>query len=86
MIIPKEVRQKPAEYIVLGLIFLFALLLFFVLPQPDSRRIVVYCTAGGYFLWSLIHHYFRGDLTLSIVVEYLVMALFGVALLTLSFF
>lgn len=86
MIIPKEVRQKPAEYVVLGIIFLFALFLFFIFPQSGSRRIVVYCTAGSYFLWSLIHHYFRGDLTLSIVVEYLVMALFGVVLLTLSFF
>jgi hypothetical protein len=86
MIIPKEVRQKPVEYIVLGIIFLFALFLFFVLPEEHARRIIVYCTAGGYFLWSLIHHYFRGDLTLSIVVEYLVMALFGIVLLTLSFF
>jgi hypothetical protein len=86
MIIPKEVRQKPAEYIILGIIFLFTLILYFVLPQQSSRRIIVYCMAGSYFLWSLIHHYFRGDLTLSIVIEYLVMALFGVALLTLSFF
>jgi hypothetical protein len=87
MIIPKEVRQKPAEYIILGVIFLFALILYFFVPFDNhGRRIVVYCMAGAYFLWSLIHHYFRGDLTLSIVVEYLVMALFGIALLTLSFF
>jgi hypothetical protein len=86
MIIPKEVRQKPAEYLTLGIVFLLALILYFLLPQAQSRRIIVYCLAGSYFLWSLIHHYFRGDLTLSIVVEYLVMALFGVALLTLSFF
>lgn len=86
MIIPNEVRQKPVEYLILGVIFLFALLLFFILPEAHSRRIVVYCTAGSYFLWSLIHHYFRGDLTLSIVIEYLVMSLFGITLLTLSFF
>lgn len=86
MIIPKEVRQKPAEYIILGIIFLCALILYFVLPEAHSRRIVVYGLAGNYFLWSMIHHYLRGDLSLSIVVEYLVMALFGIALLTLSFF
>ncbi len=86
MIIPKEVRQKPAEYIILGIIFLCSLILYFVLPQGHSRRIVVYILAGNYFLWSIVHHYLRGDLSLSIIVEYLVMALFGIALLTLSFF
>jgi hypothetical protein len=87
MIIPKEVRQKPVEYIILGSIFLFSLILYFFAPLGDhGRRVIVYCMAGAYFLWSLIHHYFRGDLTFSIVVEYLVMALFGIALLTLSFF
>jgi hypothetical protein len=86
MIIPNEVKQKPLEYLILGIIFLFSLILYFILPQQHSRRVIVYCMAGGYFLWSLIHHYFRGDLTFSIVVEYLVMALFGITLLTLSFF
>jgi hypothetical protein len=86
MIIPKEVRQKPAEYLILGVIFLFSLILYFILPQQHSRRVIVYCMAGAYFLWSLVHHYLRGDLSLSIIVEYLVMALFGIALLTLSFF
>lgn len=87
MIIPKEVRQKPIEYIILGIIFLLGLVLYFFAPLDDhGRRIIIYLLAGNYFLWSLIHHYLRGDLSLSIIVEYLVMALFGIALLTLSFF
>ena len=87
MIIPKEVRQKPLEYLILGIIFLLGIILYFFVPLDDhGRRTIVYCMAGSYFLWSLIHHYFRGDLTFSIIVEYLVMALFGIALLTLSFF
>jgi hypothetical protein len=87
MIIPKEVRQKPVEYITLGIVFLFGLVIYFFAPlNVHSRRFVVYLLAGAYFLWSLIHHYRRGDLSLSIIVEYLVIALFGVALLTLSFF
>lgn len=86
MIIPKEVRQKPIEYIVLGIIFIIGLVLYFFAPFNDhGRRIIVYCLAANYFFWSLIHHYRRGDLSLSIIIEYLVMALFGIALLTLSF-
>ena len=85
MIIPKEVKQKPIEYIILGIIFLVGLLLYFFGPfTAHGRRVVVYCLVANYLFWSLIHHYRRGDLSLSIIVEYLVMALFGIALLTLS--
>ena len=86
MIIPKEVKQKPFEYLVLGLIFLIGLVCYFLISDSHGRRIVVYLMAANYFFWSLIHHYRRGDLTLSIIVEYLAVALFGIALLTLSFF
>lgn len=87
MIIPKEVRQKPFEYAILGIVFLFGLILYFFAPfDAHGKRVIVYCLAGNYFIWSLVHHYRRGDLSIPIIVEYLVMALFGIALLTLSFF
>jgi len=87
MIIPKEVHQKPFEYLILAGFFLIGLIFYFFVPlAPHNRRIVVYCLAGSYFLWSLVHHHRRGDLNLSIILEYLVMSLFGIALLTLSFF
>jgi hypothetical protein len=87
MIVPKEVRQKPLEYILLGSIFLIGLILYlFAGFDPHGRRLVVYGLAACYFFWSLLHHYKRGDLHLSIVIEYLVIALFGIALLTFSLF
>ncbi len=87
MIIPKEVRQKPLEYLVLGIIFLAGLILYFFAPfDAHGKRIVVYLTAANYFFWSLYHHYKRGDLSLQIIIEYLIIALFGITLLTLSFF
>jgi hypothetical protein len=87
MIIPKEVRQKPLEYLILGIIFLAGLILYLFAPfDSHGKRIIVYVMAANYFFWSLIHHYRRGDLSVTIIVEYLVMALFGIALLTLSFF
>ena len=86
MIIPKEVKQKPLEYLALGVIFLVGLICYFLVSDSHTRRIIVYLMAANYLFWSLIHHYRRGDLSLSIIVEYLVVALFGIALLTLSFF
>jgi len=87
MIIPKEVRQKPLEYLILGIIFLIGLILYFFSPfDAHGKRIIVYLMAANYFFWSLYHHYKRGDLNLQIIVEYLIIALFGITLLTLSFF
>lgn len=85
MIIPQEIKQKPLEYIILGVIFLIGILLYFFAGfSSHGQRVVVYCLAANYLFWSLVHHYRRGDLSFSIIVEYLVMALFGIALLTLS--
>jgi len=87
MIIPQEVKKKPLEYILLGIWFLIGLILyFFVVQDSHSKRLVVYGLAAGYFFWSLYHHYKRGDLSLQIIIEYLIIALFGITLLTLSFF
>ena len=87
MIIPHEVKQKPFEYLILGIVLLAGVLLYFFAPFDSyGRRVVVYCMAANYFFWSLLHHYRRGDLSLSIIVEYLVMALFGITLLSLSLF
>lgn len=87
MIIPPEVRKKPFEYFILGFIFFLGLIAyFFVAPNPSSRRFIVYFLAAAYFFWSLYHHYKRGDLSLPIIVEYLVISLFGIVLLTATFF
>jgi len=87
MIIPKEVKQKPVEYLSLALIFFVSLIIYFFAPiGSHGQRLIVYFMAGCYFFWSIIHHYRRGDLSFSIVVEYLVMALFGIVLLSASLF
>ncbi len=87
MIIPKEIKQKPLEYITLALVFLIGLLIYFFADiSSHNQRLVVYFLAVCYFFWSINHHYRRGDLSISIVVEYLVMALLGIVLLTVSLF
>jgi len=87
IIIPKEIKQKPVEYIALALVFLIGLLIYFFADiNSHTQRLVVYFLAASYFFWSIIHHYRRGDLSVPIVVEYLVMALLGIVLLTVSLF
>ena len=87
MIIPKEIKQKPLEYITLALVFLIGLIIYFFADiSSHSQRLVVYFLAVCYFFWGINHHYRRGDLSISIVVEYLVMALLGIVLLTVSLF
>lgn len=79
----KEISQKPVEYVVLLFIFIISGLAYYLFSfDPHAQRRVIYVAAGGYFLWSLYHHYKRGDLHISIVIEYLLIAIFGIILLS----
>ena len=87
IIFPKEIKQKPYEYLTLALVFIIGLLIYFFADiNSHTQRLVVYFLAASYFFWSIFHHYKRGDLSVSIVTEYLVMALLGIVLLTVSLF
>jgi len=79
----KEISQKPWEYISLLIIFISSVIAFYFFSyDPHSQRRVIYAAAAVYFLWSLYHHYKRGDLHVSIIIEYLIMAIFGIILLS----
>lgn len=85
MIILKEIKKHYKNYLILGLIFLIAAVLLFyfrsIFDAHQERR-VVYVTAALYLAWSLYHHYKRGDLHLSIIVEYLLLALLAILVAT----
>ena len=78
-IIPDEIKQKPLEYLILILIFI-AIVFFFILNIHNShaQRNIIYAGSALYFFWSLYHHYKRGDLQVSIIIEYLVFALLAI--------
>ena len=79
----KEIESKPFEYLFLCLAFTATVILFFIFNYDHHlQRNVIYGASGTYFLWSLLHHYRRGDLEMSIVIEYLVFILLGVVVLT----
>jgi hypothetical protein len=83
----KEIEAKPIEYLILLFIFLTALILFFVFRfNHATERWVVYATSAAYFIWSLYHHYRRGDLHLSIVIEYLIFILLAIVVTASTLF
>lgn len=86
MIFPKEVKQKPLEYLVLLLGLIFGFCLYIFIDNSQIRRWVIYSLGMIYFCWSLYHHYKRGDLQLSIVIEYLIIILLGIVFISGTLF
>lgn len=83
MTIFKEIESKPQVYLSLFLILITGGVAFFAFsPDTYLQRRIVYATGGAYFIWSLLHHYQRGDLHLSIVIEYLLIIVLGVLILS----
>ncbi|MFA5024966.1 MAG: hypothetical protein WC503_00465 [Candidatus Shapirobacteria bacterium] len=81
MIILKEIKKHSLNYLILGIILAVSLfLLFYFQLNFDVRdeRILVCSTAALYFIWSLFHHHRRGDLQLSVILEYFLLSLFAV--------
>ena len=83
MIIFNQLREKPVEFLSLFLILLLTAILFYVYSfDPHLQRRIIYIAAAAYFLWSLFHHYRRGDLHVSIIIEYLLFSLLAVLLIS----
>lgn len=81
-----EIKEKPLDFFLLLLILLAGLILFFLSPIGHPRRRVIYAVSAAYLFWSLFYHYRRGDLTFSIMVEYLLFALFALVLISSTLF
>ena len=77
-----EFKANPQSFLLLfaSLLVSLGLYLYFI-HDPHVERFVVLFLCGIYFLWSLYHHYHRGDLSASIILEYLLMALLAVVFL-----
>ena len=81
--IPSQVKKNPWQYLALVLILITGAVSFlFFAHNPSLQRRMVYTTAAAYFAWSLYHHHRRGDLSLSIIIEYLLFALFAIILIS----
>lgn len=72
----REISKHPQNYVV-GLILAASVSFLLIYYRFDSHalRQIVYLASGLYLGWSLWHHYRRGDITTSIMMEYLLLAL-----------
>ena len=86
MIIPKEVKQKPLEYLALLFSLIIGFCAYLFVDSSQAKRWIIYSVGIIYFCWSLYHHYKRGDLQLSIVVEYLLIILLGIVFISGTLF
>lgn len=86
MIIPKEIKQRPIEYLALLTGLVASLVFYLLIGDNHVRRWIIYAVGVLYFCWSLYHHYKRGDLQLSIVIEYLLIILLGIVFISGTLF
>ena len=70
------------HYLILALVLLAGLIfLFMYQSQPEIQLIIGAGLALSYFSWGILHHYLLEDLHKKHVVEYGLLAIFGVILL-----
>lgn len=86
MIIPKEIKQRPIEYLALLTGLVASLVFYLLIGDNHVLRWIIYAVGVLYFCWSLYHHYKRGDLQLSIVIEYLLIILLGIVFISGTLF
>lgn len=82
-----QIKQKPLEYSILAIIFLISLVLFTIFKyNPPIQRLIIFTLITAYLAWSVNHHYKRGDLHFSIIVEYVVFITFALVILSSTLF
>ena len=82
-----DVKKNLEHYTVLATIFVAAAILYgLVSYNPHLQLVVVSVSAVFYVVWGVFHHKILGDITVKIVLEYMLVAMmvdliFAVALL-----
>ena len=78
----KEKTAFPYEYLVLAIILASAVILLLYFPPISGKREMVALSLGVfYFLWGMWYHSRQQGLVLKIILEYLLIAVVGVAAL-----
>lgn len=77
----KKIIRDFSHYLSLIAIFLAGFFAFvtFRFDRPFQLGVIL-ATAIGYVVWGIIHHLIHKDLYLSVVIEYIVIALLGIVL------
>ena len=77
-------KTRLFHYFVLAVILLGGIFMFFSSQGNTGIQLIVgTITAISYILWGIIHHLINHDLNVKIVIEYILIGVFG---LTIIFF
>lgn len=78
----KKLKKHIAYYFSLLTIFLVGFLLtIFVSPNLKLQEFTISLTIVAYVSWGIFHHYKNHELTKRIVIEYVLIGLFGLSVL-----
>ena len=83
----REIKKYPFDFVILGAILIIAVIAFFLFSYDSHfQRRIIYLTSFAYLAWSLFHHYRKGDLHLSIIIEYLALILLAIVITSSTLF
>ncbi len=69
------------HYLSLLLILSFGALGAILIPAKQSQMLIISLTTFLYIGWGIFHHYLNHDLATKIVIEYVLMGSFGMAIM-----
>lgn len=77
-----HIARKGLDFLVLGVVLFggFWGMLFFQ-HQTQTQLIILLLLSLWYVFWGATHHFHRGDLTINIVFEYVIVSIIGFLLL-----
>ena len=78
----KKFKKHLGYYISLILILSFGLIAI-LLANPDIKMqsVIIFMTVFFYILWGMVHHLINHELTLRIVIEYVLIGALGMSIL-----
>jgi hypothetical protein len=74
----KEIKTHAIDYLVLISLLLFGIILYvFFKNDAQMQRIIAAALSLSFILWGIIHHHHADKVTKKIMLEYILIAVFG---------
>ncbi len=81
----KLIYKHKAYYLSLSVIFIMGLALMLVAKHnPQLRMMAILMMAFFYVLWGIVHHILDHDMSVRIVIEYVLLGALGIVLALLT--
>jgi len=81
-----DIKKYPIDYLVLAVYACVSVTLLVYYKGPQQRLTIAALFAMYYFVWAIFHHVRIKRITLSIVLEYLLITILGFVTLQVIFF